>query len=343
MQRFPFRSESLRRMLREVAEQDAGAILSRARERARARAAQVLEDALVEELIDAAGRLGSGGRAAPRKRDEGEQPLADLAWWTYCVLPADEAGEVPPGLDGVEPGSTVEVVRDGELAALVSAVPSAEYDDARLREHLEDLDWVSATARRHEAVLDAALAHATIVPLRLCTLYRDKSGVRRLLHEQAVPLRLGLAKVEGCAEWGVKVFAGEQAGDVAMPASGAGEGRAEEGERPGATYLLERRRERERAERVSELRALCAQAVHDRISHCSREATTNPPQRPEVHGRELSMLLNGAYLVEDARRRELYESVGALQEEWQARGFVIELTGPWPAYNFVGDAAGIVS
>jgi hypothetical protein len=55
------------------------------------------------------------------------------------------------------------------------------------------------------------------------------------------------------------------------------------------------------------------------------------------------MLLNGAYLIERDRTAELREAVEALHEEWAPLGFTIELTGPWPPYNFVSGAAGVLS
>jgi len=350
--------DPLRTLLRELAEADAAELVAQARERARERAAKLIEDELVDELLRAAGRAGpresrpapdqpSSPRAAPHHPSSSEQ-----IWWTYCVLSADDVERVPALLEGVEPGTEVEAVREGALAALVSAVPAAEYDDLRLREHLEDLGWVERTARRHEAVLEQSLGRLTIVPLRLCTLFRDHAGVRRLLREQARPLLDSLAKVDGCAEWGVKVFAqeGERVEqEVGAEAEAAGErpGATERSgvrerpgapERPGATYLIQRQGERERAERAAQIRAECAEAVHQRVSACAREAVTNPPQRPELHGRKMTMVLNGAYLVADERVGELQDTIGALQAEWAPRGCSIELTGPWPAYNFVTGA-----
>jgi hypothetical protein len=264
-------------------------------------------------------------------------------WWTYCVLSAEDAEHALPQFDEIEPGSAVQVVREGELAALASAVPAAEYDDERLREHLEDLEWVERTARRHESLLEAALQEVTIVPLRLCTIYRDLGGVRRLLREQATVLAEGLRRVDGSAEWGVKVFAGDADRAVVEVQEPAPAGQQETSvERPGASYLLHRQRERERAGRASELRAVCAEAIHERVSRCAREAVTNTPQPPELHGREMAMILNGAYLVARDGEPALHETVAAVQAEWGPQGYVIELTGPWPAYNFVSETAGMV-
>jgi Gas vesicle synthesis protein GvpL/GvpF len=347
----------LGRVLRDLAEEDANELLQDARDRARVRAAKLIEDALVDELLEAVTRLHS---EAPRT--ESAEPLSaphprpatppdsqtppvrssqDRLWWAYCVLFAHDSANVPVELDGIEPGTRIQLVHEGEFAALVSSVPGDEYDDVRLREHLEDLDWVERTARRHEQVLDAVLGKVSIVPLRLCTLFRDLSGVRRLLSEHAEALRSSLDLVSGSAEWGVKVFAETAVDAEPAPPEPIAEERGSAG--PGAAYLVHRRRERERSERSRELRAKGVAEIHRRVAAGAREAASNPPQRPELHGRNMAMLLNGVYLVADERRQELSETIAALRTEWEPRGLVIELTGPWPAYNFVGGATGVVA
>jgi hypothetical protein len=350
--------EQLRDVLRNLAGAEAPEVLARARTRAAARVQQLLEDALVEELLDAVAgarraaaesdpgpiaktqvttvaEAGHPETAAPE--DETIGPATETALWAYCILSEPDAPAASDRVEGIEPGTQVEAISDGGLAALVSPVPLSEYGDERLREHLEDLAWVERTARRHEEVLEAALRDATIVPLRLCTLYRTREGVRRLLSENRAALREGLSAVSGCVEWGVKVFSDPTAQvNPSVPAPAEGEGR-------GATYLLRRQQERALADKATEVRARCVEVVQNRIAALSRASTTNPPQRPEVHGRELTMLLNSAHLIERNRISELRETVASLQEEWSALGFSIELTGPWPPYNFVAGAAGMIT
>jgi gas vesicle protein GvpL/GvpF len=50
------------------------------------------------------------------------------------------------------------------------------------------------------------------------------------------------------------------------------------------------------------------------------------------------MLFNGAYLVEDRARFE--EALAALAEDYRESGIELELTGPWPPYNFVPSELG---
>jgi hypothetical protein len=49
------------------------------------------------------------------------------------------------------------------------------------------------------------------------------------------------------------------------------------------------------------------------------------------------MILNGAYLVEHAKLPDLYALVDELRERHADKGARIELSGPFPAYNFAAD------
>lgn len=330
----------LRAALRQIASEDAPELIEQARGAALARARKLIEDGLVQELVREAAQLGTDdSRPEPEVRPNGQ------AWWAYCVLSADDAASAAPQLQGIEPGTEVEVVSEGGIAALVSPVPLAEYGDQRLREHLEDIEWVERTARAHEAVLDQVLEAATLVPLRLCTLYHHREGIRRFLADNRYPLIGALDRTEGCAEWGLKLFADPGSAQTPSVEDAAGHEAAggSEAGRSGSAYLAQRRRERSLAELAGELRARCAETIHDRLSGLAKAATVNPPQRRELHGRDLTMILNAAYLVPHDRVDELRALVARSRGEWEQHGFVLELTGPWPAYNFVSDATGVVA
>ena len=340
-------SDALRAALVKLAAADVPELVEQARRRANARAAELIEDALVQELLRAAGRLRSASRGespaeVSSEHESSEHESSEQAWWAYCVIRSKDASAIPEDLEGIAPGTGVEVVTEGELSALVSEVPLAHYNDERLREHLEDLGWVERTARAHEAVLERTLHAVTIVPLRLCTLYRDLDGVRRLLRESGEALGDGLAAIEGCVELGLKVFALPGQLAAAEPPEPSAERFGATGPGAGAAYLSRRQHERERVEQARELRTQCVETVHEHVGALARAAMTNRPQHPEAHGRDGEMILNGAYLVERDRVSEVGDAVAVLREQWEPHGFEVEFTGPSPAYNFVSGAAGIV-
>lgn len=380
------RSDPLRDALSELAAAEAPELLAEARLAARARARSLIEDALVEELLQAAGRLRAEqpppvvgpeepppAKSQPRfsappaktadtpapaeeptawevetptsaepqssATPEGETPVAPEAgeiWWAYCVLAASDRDAAPVGFAGVDPSGPVEVIAEGDLVAVVSEVPRSDYSDDRLREHLNDVEWVERVARAHESVLERALENATVLPLRLCTLYSDRDGVAAMLREQGPLLRKALESLQGRREWGVKLFVDpDRLAEVAEADAGTAAG----GGSSGAAYMARRQQERQIGARARELGDTAAQEVHTQLERVAEAARSNPPQRPEVHGRDSQMLLNGAYLVAREREHEFEEAIASLREQWEESGFELELTGPWPPYNFVSGSA----
>ena len=365
--------DALRAALAQLAQAEIPEVLSEARALARARAKAVIEDAMVEELLRAAAASGSSDYRAPsepaespsprnerrptrpkRRAPEPEAPPARTdreapepprgdAWWAYCIVA--EPNAAPLGAPGVEREREVELVQEGELVALVSAVPLSEYSDDRLREHLNDIEWVERVARAHERVLDQTLERATILPLRLCTLYRDQEGVRRMLREQQRLLLDELSELEGRREWGAKVFVDQDrlaATLVGMAEAQTPQGEAAEADRgrsAGAAYMAALGRARQVSERLQEFGDSVVEEIHAQLEAVADKARANPLQRPELHGRNEHMLLNGAYLVSREHEQELAQVADSLRERWSASGFQLELTGPWPPYNFVSPSA----
>jgi hypothetical protein len=265
-------------------------------------------------------------------------PLAEHArreatgHYVYGVVPAGAA--LADDLVGVEPTARVERVEDKGLAALVSEVPLAEFDEASLRENLNDVGWLEEKARAHERVLEAALAETAVVPLRLCTVFKGEGQVREMLAREHRVLTDALERLDGRAEWGVKAYADRGAVEREALARGGADDDEDEVS-AGTAYMNRRRREARAREEVEEIADEWARVVHARLAAIAAEALLNPLQRPELSGHDGEMFLNGVYLIADAEAAAFRAAVAALAEEFDRRGVEIDLTGPWPAYNFV--------
>jgi hypothetical protein len=266
-------------------------------------------------------------------------PLAEHArraatgHYVYGVVPAGTS--LRPDLVGVEPTAPVDTIEEGDLTALVSEVPLAEFDEDTLRENLNDVAWLEEKARAHEAVLEAALGRSAVVPLRLCTVFAGEAQVRAMLAREHDVLADALERLHGRAEWGVKAYADRSAAE--REALGRTDGRDDEADQvsAGTAYMNRRRAEARAREQVEEIADEWARAIHARLAAIAAEALLNPLQRPELSGHEGEMFLNGVYLVSDAESATFRAAVGALADEFDRRGVAIDLTGPWPAYNFV--------
>lgn len=228
----------------------------------------------------------------------------------------------PAGVAGVPPRQ----LPHGGLVAVVSTVPEAEFAEEPLRAHLEDLDWLTATARAHQGVVDALTAVTTPLPLRLATVFRDDSGVRVMLQERADEFHRALDRLDGRVEWGVKVYA--EATDAA---------RAEQPARKpasGRDYLRQRRLSRQADEEMRENTDEFARRLHETLSGRAEDSRLHAPQNPALSGRSGRNVLNAAYLVPRTESEAFVTEVD--QEKSGIPGVRVELTGPWAAYSFSG-------
>jgi hypothetical protein len=249
---------------------------------------------------------------------------AGTAWYVYGVAEDDPALE---RLDGVE------LIRQGNLVAIVRVVPLEDYDEAVLPERLNDREWLERNARAHEEVLQGAAAVTAVVPLRFGTIYRSREHVGEMLGERGAEFAEALERVRGHVELGVKAWVDLRAFEQTLAA----------GDQPvaggaGAAYLQQRAMEQERSRELSDRLTELADEAHRRLSAVAVADVVNRPQPRELTGRSEAMLLNGAYLVPDGDDG-LHREVGRLAAEHAGLGVEYELTGPWPPHNFTEQPA----
>ncbi|UBU14561.1 GvpL/GvpF family gas vesicle protein [Nonomuraea gerenzanensis] len=253
---------------------------------------------------------------------------------TYLYAVARESLSCPSGVAG----NPVRTIARAGLVAYVSSVPAELFGAEPLRRSLEDLDWLGETARAHHRVVDAVAAVTTTAPVRLVTVYEDDAQVAELLERRSVAFGDVLAHVTGRREWGVKAYtspaaAAAQAADPdhADQRGGArtcgGDGQAG---RPGTAYLQRRRAGLRGREQVRRQVLQRADHIHRALSALAAAGRRHRPQDPRLSGRHDWMLLNGAYLVDEARAGEF----AALAGELGGDGVEIRVTGPWAPYSF---------
>jgi hypothetical protein len=262
--------------------------------------------------------------AAPREDGPG--------WYLYGVVAAGAAADGSP---------EIILVTEGPVTGVASRVSLEEFDSSVLPERLGDAVWLEEKIRAHEQVLDSVLESASVVPCRFCTVYRTEDELRRFLSERSNDLSQALRRVDGRVELGVKAFVDRErfaAGgavrndtirELAEHASQVEGGRG---------YLEMRRLEQLVTEELMRFKDDVSARLHERLTEASDAGVQLRLQRPEVTGRDEEMVFNAAYLVQDQPRFE--GELGALGDEYRENGVELELTGPWPPYNFVPSELG---
>lgn len=239
------------------------------------------------------------------------------------------------GVAGVPPKQ----LAHGSLVAVVSSVPVEDFTEEALRAHLEDLDWLSVTARAHQSVIDALTVVTTPLPLRLATVFRDDSGVRAMMQEREEQFLSILDRLEGRVEWGVKVFV-ENSETESQEAPRAPDAKTAEPEKPltGRDYLRQRRKQRQTRDDLWERAEDFARRLHTTLSERAEDHRIHAPQNAALSGASGRNVLNAAYLVPREESEAFVELVDATKDD--VPGLRVELTGPWAAYSFSGEFGG---
>jgi hypothetical protein len=241
--------------------------------------------------------------------------------WLYAVRLGGSGAPAGPGVDGETP----RLLAAGDLVAVVGSVAAPRFDEAAMAAVMEDLVRLEGLARTHHAVVVDAAAEVPTAPLRLATIFRDDDAVRTLLRERAEEFGELLGRVRGHREWGVKVYV--EPGESAEPGSAAP---AAGSDRPGTSYLLKRRADRDRGARQRDRAREIADKLHTALADRSAAAHRYPLQDARLSGRPEEMVLNASYLVAQTGEQRFREAADEVAPE----GARIELTGPWPAFSF---------
>jgi pyruvate-formate lyase len=266
--------------------------------------------------------------------------MADLAYYVYCIAESTAAADLPVDSlpAAIEDNSKLEWVSVNTLAALTSQVARATYSEENLAEHLTDATWTAIRAMRHETVVEYVAKRATVIPLRFGTIYLERSGVEQMLTEKSRELVSIIEQLRGREEWGVNVFV-----DRAVLLSSITSvspvlrdlvERAEQAP-PGQSYLMQKKIE---ALKVDEARTAVNRIV-DQIEEKLKESSDDARRlrilkvETTEHG---ELKAKFAFLVKRAGFDEFEDAAETLAQEHQEAGVRLELTGPWPMYNFTG-------
>ena len=257
----------------------------------------------------------------PRKRAARSTP-AEVTYG-YCVVrgPEPDVAALPAGLVGMSPPRALPL---GEHLWLIAAqAPARTYGPEAIAEASSDLDWLSACALAHEAVIEPLMSAPAVAPLKLFTLFSGEQAARRRLMAKRPVLLATLRRLAGGAEWGVRVHARPRPPVAAIaerPASGRG--------------FLERKRDARRlAQQDLEEARATAQRGFKTLGRVARAARQLPPPP----GAAPTLLLDAVFLVARQRQAAFDAAFERIATELSAGGADVVLSGPWPAYHFVDE------
>jgi hypothetical protein len=258
--------------------------------------------------------------------------------YVYCIA---ERGSLEPIFaealpDAIEPEAALEMVVQNNLAAAISPVPLSEYGEDELPKHLTDATWTAIRAMRHERVAEHFARRAAVVPLRFGTIYLERAGVEQMLSERGAELSAIIERVRGREEWGLNLYfdrAKLLENIVTLSPNLRELAEQAESASPGQSYLMRKKIEslREREARAELKRS--AAKIEQELSGASCGVKRLRVLKDEGSERG-ELAAKFAILVERKGFDQFHAQAERLANEYAPAGFQVELTGPWPPYNF---------
>ena len=263
-------------------------------------------------------------------------------YYAYAVVRAragGSGGAMP--LDGIIPGVAVEALSYRDIWVIYSAAPLSVFGQAELEQYLQEASWVRERVIAHQSVLTGLLRYYTVLPFKFCTVYLSKDGITATLDANYATFDKTLRELEGSTEWGVKVYCDlsvfakevEQSSEMLRA-----QREALASAKPGTAYFLRKKLDQAALREAESVITRRVQEIHTQLTQNARRALLNKAQTSSEHGHSDEMFMNAAYLVADSNwpvfRAAIYDVLPMLKKQ----GITVELTGPWPPYNFAAES-----
>lgn len=249
---------------------------------------------------------------------EEQQSTTTYGWYVYGIVERDV--EVLPDTHGIgDPPSPIQVVRSGDVAALVSRV---SLD--RPIGHPDDL-------MAHERLLDAVVVDAAVLPVRFGAVLASRDAVaQELLSANEEQFASALRSMSGKTQYVVRARYVEEIllpevleeNPTAVELAGQLRDRPEEATRDVRLQLGELVNNAVEAKREEDTRTLL-----DALAPVSVATAV----RPATHEQDAAHV---AVLVENSRAGDLDAVLNELARDWAPRA-TVRVLGPMAPYDFV--------
>jgi hypothetical protein len=264
---------------------------------------------------------------------------AGHAYYLYCIgeseaLASVYGKEMPPP---IEPDTEFVKIDGAGLSAITSVVSLADYGEDALQSRMTDATWVAVRAMRHEKVVEHFSRRASVVPLRFGTIYLERETVELMMDERHDELLAIIERLRGREEWGLNVYSDRaKLMEAIVLLSPRLREMSEQAARvsPGQSYLMRKKIDSMReAEARAETRRVAA-AIEQELLSAAATAAARLRVLKDEGSEQGEVAAKLAFLVERERFIEFRAAAERLAQEHEDAGFKLELTGPWPAYNF---------
>jgi len=262
--------------------------------------------------------------------------------YLYCVRKRINT-PFPFSTKGIDEEHEVTTFAYQELEAVVSKISVEDFDSEAIQTKAqEDLKWIKEKAVIHEKVIEEAMRKdgkiLSLIPMKFGMIFKEERSLKKALDENYEQFKAILKRLEGKQEWSVKVYLKERGKFeqvIKEKKEVIKEKEKEIASLPeGMAFFMEEELKEVISREMSKELSNIVDVLFEGLKKLAIDATKCKILEKELIGRREPMILNAAYLLHEDKVEHFKKGAEKLNKEIQAKGFYLEYSGPWPAYNF---------
>lgn len=260
-----------------------------------------------------------------------------MKWfYVYCITSEDKPKEFD--VRGIDNKSGVFVLGYKDLGAVVSMINLSDFRESELKKKLDDLRWTKRAVLNHQRVINKVMNGRAVLPMKFGVIYKTRGQIQNILGKNYYKFKNLLKSLAEKKEWGVKVYCNQSELNRKIQINENSIKKLKEKMKKspeGVKFFLQKK-----IEAIGEL-ALekkinkYSKTFLKKLEQSSARYVLNEILPKELTGKQEEMVISAAYLVDNKNFLKFEKELASLKDKYSKNGFLFELSGPWPPYNFV--------
>jgi len=221
---------------------------------------------------------------------------------------------------------------------VVKCVSEEDFGKENIERNIYTLLWLEKHVRLHEAVIENVMLKGhTVIPFKFATIFYSEDTLSSFLEKYSEILNSKLIELKDREEWGVKIYCNneqienfvkttnQQVIDFNNQILNASQGKA---------YFMKKKQEELIRKVVKEKSNEYANDCYSHVKGLAENSKENKLQSKDLTLKDHEMVLNLVFLLNRNSVSDFSNTVLALKGDYEDKGLIIDITGPWPPYNF---------
>lgn len=259
-------------------------------------------------------------------------------FYIYCIRPKF-ANTLPVKAKGVEFAKSIKVFPFKDIEVVVGEVDPSKFDGEKIKNKLfDDPKWAEKNIHRHHEVINWVFQTSVVIPMKFGTMYKTNTSLLAMLEKYYRKFKNLIRQLTDRKEWGVKAYFDPKKFIESLKKKNKEIQKLEKRRalvQEGMRWYTERKIDEIIADELEEEVEKELQSLVEKLEKYAEKVHLNETFSRDIQKPDKEMIMNAACLVKNGALQDFKDLFQELAQEAMHKRITLELTGPWPPYNFV--------